>query len=211
MSRFVRLGIIGGVAILVVLALVSAGIPAKGLQALQRSGQVVAGFAATTATVPEPTATPKPPEPTATPVPPTPTPKPPEPTATSEPTATPVPPTPTTGPPVQSPGNSPPASLSIPGGPGIDHPYMRVYQETLEYGVPGNLQVPSGLLGGFNPVSSLVFNPDGLTVPSIPADLSPYIGFVDVAGVWGSPIAGYNDGLVRGRHPVVQLASLYRL
>jgi len=72
MTRFQRIGLLGvAVLIVIVLALCqSAGIPAKGLQALQRSGQV-AGFAATTV---EPTATPRPPEPTATPRPPEPTP-----------------------------------------------------------------------------------------------------------------------------------------
>jgi|GEM_PF-3302428 hypothetical protein len=74
----------------------------------------------------------------------------------------------------------------------VDNPFMVAYQQLLEYTNPSEVQ--TGTLDGFTPVKSLVMNPDKLVFPIIPQDLNPYIGFVDVAGVWGSPVAGYNDG-----------------
>jgi hypothetical protein len=71
---------------------------------------------------------------------------------------------------------------------------MKAYQDSLKYEVLLELRVPEDLLEGFTPVSSLVMNPDDLELPSIPKNLRPYIGFVDVEGVWGNPVAGYNDG-----------------
>ena len=89
-----------------------------------------------------------------------------------------------------------PIEVKVPGdfSPDIDAVPMQAYQESLEYKVPSKLRVPENLLEGFTPAPSLVMNPDELEFPSIPKDLKPYIGFVDVKGVWGDPVAGYNDG-----------------
>ena len=76
--------------------------------------------------------------------------------------------------------------------PYIQNPYMVAYGQSLEYSVPENLQVTG--MTGFIPVDSLVMNPDDKSLPEVPEELSPYKGFVDVSGVWGSSIAGYNDG-----------------
>lgn len=78
--------------------------------------------------------------------------------------------------------------------PSVNAAPVQAYLDSLEYEVPSELSVPDGILEGFDPVSSLVMNPDELELPGIPGNLDPYIGFVDVEGVWGDPVAGYNDG-----------------
>lgn len=101
--------------------------------------------------------------------------------------------------------------------PTIDNPYMTAYQNTLEYMVSDELQVPSDLLEGFTPVASLVktelmVNDKKVVVPAVPEDVTPYFCFpqdysvsdqfnpgcrqAQLAGLlpWKTPIAGYNDG-----------------
>jgi len=78
--------------------------------------------------------------------------------------------------------------------PGINDPHMTAYQETLEYAVPPDLQVPRDMLRGFNPVVSLVNDPDKLVFPVIPANLDPFKIFVDDPETWDTPYAGYRDG-----------------
>ena len=72
---------------------------------------------------------------------------------------------------------------------------MAAYQSSLPYRIRHEDYVSTDLLAGFTPVRSLVMNPDGVQFPNPPADLSAYVqDFVDVDGIWGPPIAGYNDG-----------------
>jgi len=115
------------------------------------------------------------------------------PTVTPEPTATEVPALKTTV-----------VAASLVGA-DISHPYMVVYQNSLEYTVPLGLRVPVNLLKGFSPVPSLVKTetvyPSGYSVkvPLIPTDLTPYQWFPhdDPANpnpVWGVPIATYREG-----------------
>lgn len=101
--------------------------------------------------------------------------------------------------------------------PTIDNPYMTAYQNTLEYKVSAEQQVPSDLLKGFTPVPSLVktdlaVNAKKVVIPAAPADVTPYFCFpqdyskgdqfnpgcrqAQLAGQlpWKTPIAGYNDG-----------------
>lgn len=102
--------------------------------------------------------------------------------------------------------------------PGIDNPYMKVYQNLVEYKVPDGMGVPSNLLDGFKPVESLVFTnlklPSGyeVTVPAPPVDVSDYMCFPQDYSQgdlfnrgckdlqekhelpWSQPLAGFNDG-----------------
>jgi len=102
--------------------------------------------------------------------------------------------------------------------PTLANPYMAAYQDSLEYEVPAELVVPSGILDGFEPVASLVaadfVMPNGtlVNVPPAPEDVSAWYCFPQdysegddfnrgckadqLAGnlPWAKPIAGYNDG-----------------
>lgn len=102
--------------------------------------------------------------------------------------------------------------------PTVSNPYMQAYQDTLEYSVPADKQVPADLLAGFEPVPSLVKTefvfPNGykVQVPTAPVDVTAWYCFPQdysngdasnpgckadqLAGKlpWKTPIAGYNDG-----------------
>lgn len=101
--------------------------------------------------------------------------------------------------------------------PTINNPYMTAYEDSLEYVVPAELQVPSDLLEGFIPVASLVktdlmVNDKKVAVSAVPADITPYFCFpqdysngdqsnpgcrqAQLAGSlpWKRAVAGYNDG-----------------
>jgi len=101
--------------------------------------------------------------------------------------------------------------------PGVDNPYMKVYQDLVEYKVPDGMVVPSNLLTGFTPVPSLVLTdlklPSGykVTVPSPPEDVADYKCFPQDYSEgdlfnrgckdlqekhelpWAQPLAGFND------------------
>lgn len=100
--------------------------------------------------------------------------------------------------------------------PTLANPYMTAYQASLEYKVPAELVVPSGILEGFEPVASLVASdfvfPNGhvVNVPPAPEDVSAWYCFpqdysesddaqckqaqANSQLPWLKPIAGYNDG-----------------
>jgi len=130
---------------------------------------------------------------------------------TSEPTATPRVESNTTG--------SDPEGTDL-----INSKYMVAYQDSREYKVPADLQVPGDLLDGFTPVSSLVLTDLILpkdaqpipsyqvVVPAAPSDVIPFSCFpqdykegdsfnrgckeLQLQGAlpWEKPVAGYNDG-----------------
>jgi len=101
--------------------------------------------------------------------------------------------------------------------PGINNPYMSIYQDQVEYEVPTGMEVPSNLLDGFTPVPSLVLTdfrlPSGyeILVPSPPEDVVEYKCFPQDYSEgdlfnrgckdlqeknelpWAQPLAGFND------------------